>query len=81
MKVYHSTTTDNNPVKQVTYGYNAGGNRISKRVVKTGTKTVNWTWYVRDALGSLMLFSLVSAFLTLLSITSCCLISGYFADF
>jgi RHS repeat-associated protein len=38
----------------ITYTYDAAGNRISKRITKSGTTTVSYTWYVRDASGNVM---------------------------
>jgi hypothetical protein len=37
-----------------TYTYDAAGNRISKRITKSGTTTVSYAWYVRDASGNVM---------------------------
>ncbi len=42
------------PVTNIQYTYDAAGNRISKKVAKTGTSTVEYTWYVRDASGNVM---------------------------
>ena len=38
----------------IQYTYDANGNRISKRVQKNGTTTIEHTWYVRDASGNVM---------------------------
>ena len=43
-----------NPVTNIQYTYDAAGNRISKRVQKNGTTTIEHTWYVRDASGNVM---------------------------
>lgn len=41
-------------IKQVQYTYDAAGQRISKRVSKYNTTTVEYTWYVKDASGNAM---------------------------
>jgi hypothetical protein len=42
-------------VKKITYSYDAGGNRISKKVEKyTSGSAIDYTWYVRDASGNVM---------------------------
>ncbi|GAO44442.1 hypothetical protein FPE01S_03_04790 [Flavihumibacter petaseus NBRC 106054] len=38
---------------EITYSYDASGNRISK-AVKGSSNTVSYTWYVRDATGNVM---------------------------
>ncbi|THU34986.1 RHS repeat-associated core domain-containing protein [Niastella caeni] len=38
----------------ISYTYDAGGNRISKAVVKTAPASADTTWYVRDAQGNVM---------------------------
>jgi hypothetical protein len=48
-----------NKPKKITFGYDAGGNRISKQVEKYGTlsttaTTSAYTWYTRDASGNVM---------------------------
>ncbi|HKO82324.1 MAG TPA: RHS repeat-associated core domain-containing protein, partial [Chitinophagaceae bacterium] len=48
------TATANNPVTNVQYTYDAAGNRISKRIAKAGTTTIEYSWYVRDAQGNVM---------------------------
>jgi RHS repeat-associated protein len=48
------TATTANPVTNIQYTYDAAGNRISKRVAKSGTTTIEFTWYVRDAQGNVM---------------------------
>jgi RHS repeat-associated protein len=48
------TATTNNPVVKIRYGYDASGNRISKEVRKSGTNSVEYSWYVRDAQGNVM---------------------------
>ncbi|MBO9635088.1 MAG: hypothetical protein J7578_18405, partial [Chitinophagaceae bacterium] len=40
------------PAREISYTYDASGNRISKSVVKKGRKSI--TWYVRDAQGNVM---------------------------
>jgi len=45
--------TGANPVTDVQYGYDATGNRMSKRV-QTNTGAVTYTWYVRDMSGNIM---------------------------
>ena len=40
--------------KKISYTYDAAGNRIGKKVVKFGSPTVSYTWYVRDARGNVM---------------------------
>jgi RHS repeat-associated protein len=47
------TSTSDNPVTDIQYTYDVGGNRISKRVQK-GNTSVDYTWYVRDAQGNVM---------------------------
>ncbi|MCW3094074.1 MAG: hypothetical protein JWP81_5143 [Ferruginibacter sp.] len=42
------------PITNIKYTYDAAGNRISKRIAKTGTTTIEYTWYVRDASGNVM---------------------------
>jgi len=39
-------------VKKINYYYDAGGNRIGKKVIKYGSANVAYTWYVRDAQGN-----------------------------
>jgi RHS repeat-associated protein len=41
-----------NPVKKITYSYDAQGNRISSVIEKSGTDDKDYTWYVRDAQGN-----------------------------
>ncbi|MBP6024925.1 hypothetical protein [Ferruginibacter sp.] len=41
-------------VKKITYSYDAGGNRISKKVERYTNALVDYTWYVRDASGNVM---------------------------
>jgi hypothetical protein len=53
-EIDHSATTSYNLVKNVTYGYDASGNRISKRTTLATSKTVSYIWYVRDASGNVM---------------------------
>jgi hypothetical protein len=55
---YSNSTTANNTVRKIYYVYDAGGNRIGKRVERntTNANTTNneYTWYVRDAQGNVM---------------------------
>jgi RHS repeat-associated protein len=53
-EIDHSATTSYNLVKNMTYGYDASGNRISKRTTLATSKTVSYIWYVRDASGNVM---------------------------
>jgi RHS repeat-associated protein len=55
-KVDSSTTVKNfGRIKKITYTYDAGGNRISKKVEKYTTgSTIDYTWYARDASGNVM---------------------------
>lgn len=48
------TPTVDNPVNNIQYTYDAQGLRISKRVAKNTTSTVEYTWYVRDATGNIL---------------------------
>ena len=48
------TSTTANPVTLIQYTYDAAGNRISKKVEKSGTNVKEHTWYVRDASGNVM---------------------------
>ena len=41
-------------VKKISYTYDAAGNRISKKIEKYTTTTIDYTWYVRDASGNVM---------------------------
>jgi RHS repeat-associated protein len=45
--------TGANPVTNIQFEYDAGGNRISKRV-QLNTGAVTFTWYVRDVTGNIM---------------------------
>jgi hypothetical protein len=49
-----STNTNKGRVRQVTYTYDAGGQRISKKVSKYTNAIVDYTWYVRDASGNIL---------------------------
>jgi RHS repeat-associated protein len=42
------------PVSNIRYSYDAGGNRIGRRVAKYNSTAVDYTWYVRDASGNVM---------------------------
>ena len=42
------------PVSNIQYTYDAAGNRISKRVERQGSSTIEYTWYVRDTSGNVM---------------------------
>jgi hypothetical protein len=53
-EVNHNTQEVLISTKKINYFYDAGGNRIGKRVVNFGSPTVNYTWYVRDAQGNIM---------------------------
>ncbi len=53
-EIDHSGTTSYNTVRNISYGYDASGNRISKRITTQGTKNVKYVWYVRDASGNVM---------------------------
>jgi RHS repeat-associated protein len=48
------STSTAGQVKRISYRYDAMGNRLSKRVVKVGTAIVDYTYYVRDASGTVM---------------------------
>ena len=41
-------------IKKITYGYDAAGNRISKKIERYTNALVDYTWYVRDASGNTM---------------------------
>ncbi|HVU58163.1 MAG TPA: RHS repeat-associated core domain-containing protein [Puia sp.] len=45
--------TGANPVTDIQYGYDASGNRMSKRV-QLNTGAITYTWYVRDMSGNVM---------------------------
>jgi RHS repeat-associated protein len=53
LEINRTSTTDN-PVTKISYTYDAAGNRISKKVSKSTTANIDYTWYVRDAQGNLM---------------------------
>jgi RHS repeat-associated protein len=48
------TATVAKPVETIRYTYDAGGNRLSKRISKLGSTAVEYTYYVRDATGNVM---------------------------
>jgi hypothetical protein len=52
--INHSTTQWYNSALNINYTYDAAGNRICKRTTQSGSTTVNYTWYVRDANGNVM---------------------------
>jgi RHS repeat-associated protein len=54
IKQIQRTSTTANPVTDIRYTYDAGGNRICKQVTKGVTDSVEYTWYVRDASGNIM---------------------------
>ncbi len=54
IKQVQRTATAANPVTNIKYTYDAGGNRISKQVTKSAADSVEYTWYVRDASGNIM---------------------------
>ena len=54
IKQVQRNATAANPVTNIKYTYDAGGNRISKQVTKSAADPVEYTWYVRDASGNIM---------------------------
>jgi len=53
-EIIRNAPTGARPVKKITYSYDAAGNRISKKVEKSSTNAVEYTWYMRDAAGNVM---------------------------
>ena len=49
-----ATVMNKGRVKKISYTYDAAGNRISKKIEKYTTTTIDYTWYVRDASGNVM---------------------------
>ncbi|HLA57368.1 MAG TPA: RHS repeat-associated core domain-containing protein, partial [Puia sp.] len=47
------TASGSNPTTDLQYGYDASGNRISKKVTDN-SGNITYTWYVRDAQGNVM---------------------------
>jgi len=54
IQIDHSTTTSALPAKRIVFGYDAAGNRISKKVTYGNSNAVDYTWYVRDGNGNVM---------------------------
>ena len=50
----NKNSTGNSSVKKITYTYDAGGNRISKKVDRYNNAATDYTFYVRDASGNIM---------------------------
>jgi RHS repeat-associated protein len=53
-EINHSAAGVLYSTKKINYTYDAAGNRIGKKVIKFGSPTVSYTWYVRDAAGNVM---------------------------
>jgi len=57
-KIFRITKSDpgggGTRIKQITYTYDAAGQRIGKRVSKYNTPVLEYTWYVKDASGNAM---------------------------
>ncbi|MEO5889697.1 MAG: RHS repeat-associated core domain-containing protein [Ferruginibacter sp.] len=53
IKEIQKTASSGNPVTDIKYTYDAGGNRISKQVTDN-SGNITYTWYNRDATGNVM---------------------------